>query len=324
MKTALITGISGQDGRYLYRLLQEKCYRVVGTSRDPERALGVLGTALETLPEVLPLDPSDELAVQALLDEVKPDELYNLAAYAVGSTMWDEPGAIGEINGVAVAHFLEAIRKIGLPVRFFQASSSEMYGATSESPQIESSPFLPRSPYGAAKLYAHNLVRIYREHHGLFACSAIFYNHESPARSLDFVTRKVTQFAAKISLGLARELPLGNIEARRDWGYAGDYMAAAFMMLQHHEPGDYVVATGKTHSVAELCEIAFSYLGLDYHDYVVASNDSWRPSEAVQLLGDSTRLRETLHWTPHMSFRDMIHEMVDHDLYLLNCEADTR
>lgn len=317
MKTALITGISGQDGQYLARLLEEKSYRVIGTSRDPTRA-----AALHSGSKIVALDLADETAITTLVKKYAPDEIYNLAAYAVGSTMWDEPAAIADTNGVAVARILEAIRHSGLPIRFCQASSSEMFGHPQESPQSEATGFAPRSPYGAAKLYAHNMVRIYREHHSLFACSAILFNHESPERTVDFVTRKITLHAAKISLGLASELPLGNLDARRDWGYAGDYMAAVWMMLQHPEAMDYVVASGETHSVRELCEIAFNHVGLDYSHYVVRADHAWRKPEAVQLVGDNSQLCKTLGWKPRLGFRDMIQTMVDRDLELLQKQIE--
>lgn len=317
MKTALISGISGQDGQHLARLLEEKSYRVIGTSRDPKQA-----AALHTGIEIVALDLADETAITALIKKYSPDEFYNLAAYAVGSTMWDEPASIADINGVAVARILEVIRQCGLPIRFCQASSSEMFGHPQMSPQSEATVFAPRNPYGAAKLYAHNMVRIYRAHYSLFACSAILFNHESPERAVDFVTRKITFHAAKISLGLARELPLGNLDARRDWGYAGDYMAALWMMLQHSEAMDYVVASGATHSVRQVCEVAFSHVGLDYRDYVVHADNAWRQPELVQLVGDSSQLRNKLGWEPQLGFRDMIHAMVDRDLQLLKLQIE--
>ncbi len=321
MKTALITGIAGQDGQYLSRLLVNKSYRVVGTShRDRPKRLDSMSDSVE----IVPLDLTDEAALTALVREYAPDEWYNLAAYAVGSTMWNEPASIGEINGVAVARTLEVIRRTDPEIRFCQASSSEMFGHPKQSPQSEESDFAPRSPYGAAKLYAHNLVQIYRDHHSLFACSAILFNHESPLRTVDFVTRKVTLHAAKISLGLADELPLGNLDSHRDWGYAGDYMEAIWLMLQHTEATDYVVASGQTHSVRELCEVAFNHLGLDYRDHVVCADSAWRESEAVRLVGDSSKLRNLLGWRPQLGFSDMICAMVDSDLELLRQQTQGR
>ena len=313
MKTALITGTGVQDGRYRSRLLVEKSYRVVGTSHQLEQ-LGELSSSVE----VVALDLADEAALAALIRHYEPDEWYNLAAYAVGSTMWNEPASIGEVNGVAVARTLEVIRRTDPKIRFCQASSSEMFGHPTQSPQSEKTGFAPRNPYGAAKLYAHNLVQIYRAHHALFACSAILFNHESPLRTEDFVTRKVTLNAAKISLGLAEELPLGNLDAYRDWGYAGDYMEALWLMLQHPEATDYVVASGEIHSVRQLCEVAFSHVGLDYRDHVVSADSAWRESEAVPLVGDSSKLRNLLGWRPKLGFSDMIRMMVEHDRELLS------
>ncbi|MFK8049189.1 MAG: GDP-mannose 4,6-dehydratase [Halioglobus sp.] len=318
MKTALITGVTGQDGKYLSHLLLEKGYTVFGTtSRSISLASNALSEEIQQGLNLMHLDLADSEAISQIVNEIQPDELYNLAAFARGSTMWDLPAELSDINGLAVARILEAIRQNCKSIKFCQASSSEMFGHAQASPQSEVSGFSPRSPYGAAKLYAHNMVNIYRDHHGLFACSAILFNHESPNRPTDFVTRKVTQEAARIKLGLADTLPLGNLEARRDWGFAGDYTRALWMMLQHNAGADYVVASGETQSVATLCDIAFSHLGLDYRQYVTTEPAFFRETEKIQLMGDASLLKETLGWQPSLSFTELVQSMVDHDLALL-------
>ncbi len=317
MKTAIITGIAGQDGKYLSRLLLEKGYKVVGTTRHQDTARHKLSDEIASGLELYQLDLGDETAIADLINNTAPDEFYNLAAFARGSTMWDQAVELSETNGMAVARILEAIRNNDPTIRFCQASSSEMFGQALISPQTEGTGFAPRSPYGAAKLYAHNMVNIYRAHHDLFACSAILFNHESPERSTDFVTRKITQCAAKIKLGMAKTLALGNLEACRDWGFAGDYMQAMWMMLQHESASNYIVATGEVQSVRKLCDIAFSHLGLDYSDYVTSEADYYREREEIQLVGDSSRARTVLEWSPQVSFSDLIHTMVDHDLDIL-------
>jgi GDPmannose 4,6-dehydratase len=309
--TAIVTGIRGQDGSYLAELLLAEGYRVVGTSRH-----------LDGLPRherLLPVacDTTDGTALTALLQEHRPAEVYNLAAMSSGAGMFDDPVGIGRVNGLAVTTLLEAIRRVDPTIRFCQASSSEMFGDARHTPQSEDTPFLPRTPYGAAKLYAHDMLRIYRERYGLFACSAILFNHESPRRRLEFVTRKVTHAAAAIKLGLASELHLGNLDARRDWGFAGDYMRAMWMMLQHHRATDWVVATGQLHSVRELCEIAFGHLGLDWRRHVRESPEHSRAVERAQLLGDPRRAHEELGWTPRVAFDRMVIAMVDSDMETL-------
>ena len=314
MKTAIVTGVSGQDGSYMAELLQQKGYRVIGLVRNTETAEQKLNDFSVKVAELIAWDMLHQEALETLLAEYKPDEVYNFAAYSSGSGMYDEPVNMGEINGLAVTRILEAIRKVNTKIKFCQASSSELFGEAEESPQSETTRFNPRSPYGAAKLYAHSMINIYRKKHGLFASSAILFNHESPRRGMGFVTRKITHEAAKIKLGLATELLLGNLDARRDWGFAGDYVFAMWKMLQHNRADDYVISSGQTHSVRELCETAFSHLGLDYRDYVRESRDAFRQAEKVELVGNSSRARNELGWQPEVDFTTLITMMVDADL----------
>lgn len=314
MKTALITGITGQDGSYLAELLLFKGYRAIGAARSIQEAKKSLPPALMQSVELVAWDMLDQRRMTEVLAEYRPEEIYNFAAYSSGAGMFDAPVGIGEVNGLAVARILEAIRAVDTNIRFCQASSSELFGEAIESPQTEETPFQPRSPYGAAKLYAHSMIRIYRQHYGLFGCSAILFNHESSRRGRGFVTRKVAHEAAKIKLGLANELRLGNLDARRDWGFAGDYVRAMWLMLQQPHAEDYVVATGEMHSVRELCEIAFGHLGLDYRDYVREDAAAYRPAESVQLVGNSTKARKRLGWVPEVGFQGMVRMMVDADL----------
>jgi GDPmannose 4,6-dehydratase len=314
MQTALITGVTGQDGFYAAELLLSKGYRIVGAVRNTQNAAETLPPSLSDRIEVVDWDMRDTAKMAKVLTRHRPTEFYNFAAYSSGSGMFDDPVAIGEVNGLAVARMLEAIRTTDPTIRFCQASSSELFGEATESPQSEQTTFQPRSPYGAAKLYAHEMIRIYRRRYGLFACSAILFNHESPRRGLGFVVRKITYEAARIKLGLAQALLLGNLEARRDWGFAGDTVRAMWLMLQHHQADDYVVATGDTHSVRELCECAFGNLGLDYRDYVREDVANYRPTESVQLVGCANKARQVLGWTPEVGFRDMVSMMVDADL----------
>ncbi|NKI95070.1 GDP-mannose 4,6-dehydratase [Rhizobacter sp. SG703] len=307
-RTAIVTGVSGQDGSYLAELLLDQGYTVVGLGR---------GTAGGPRHERLlwrSCEVTDTPTLEELLREHRPAEVYNLAAMSSGAGMFDEAIRLGEVNGLAVARLLEAIRNVEPRIRLCQASSSELFGNVQTSPQSEDTPPRPRSPYGAAKLYADTMVRIYRERYGMFACSAILFNHESPRRRLEFVTRKVTHAAASIKLQLESELTLGSLEARRDWGFAGDYVRAMWLMLQHPHAQDYVVASGQTHSVRELCAIAFGHVGLDYRDFVRENGDSARAPEAVALVGDASRARCSLNWSPRVSFRQMVTDMVDSDL----------
>jgi len=325
MKTALVTGIAGQDGSYLAELLLAKGYRVVGFVMDIQRDADLLPSSLMNRVELVEWDMLDQtIEITDFLSYYQPAEVYNCAAYSSGAGMFDDPVNIGVVNGLAITRILEAIRGADANIRFCQASSSEMFGDAAESPQSEEMPFQPRSPYGAAKLYAHSMVRIYRRHYGLFACSAILFNHESPRRGLDFVTRKVAHGAAKIKLGLANELRLGNLDGRRDWGFAGDYVRAMWLMLQRPRAEDYVVATGEIHSVRELCEIAFGHLGLDYRDYVREDAATYRPAEPVQLVGNSEKARRQLGWVPEVSFSEMVSMMVDADLCELSGAEQSR
>jgi GDPmannose 4,6-dehydratase len=322
MQTALITGITGQDGSYTAELLLAKGYRVVGAVRDVQKAAATLLPDLVDRIEVVDWNMHDSENMVKVLAHYQPTEFYNFAAYSSGAGMFDDPVAIGEVNGLAVARMLEAIRTTDPAIRFCQASSSELFGEATASPQSERTPFQPRSPYGAAKLYAHQMIRIYRQHYGLFACSAILFNHESPRRGLGFVVRKITREAARIKLGLSNELCLGNLDARRDWGFAGDYVNAMWLMLQQTAANDYVVATGETHSVRELCECAFGCVGLNYQDYVREDVASFRPTEPIQLVGDASRARDQLGWRPLINFNQLVAQMVDADLQMLSNELD--
>lgn len=307
----LITGITGQDGRHLARIAAAEGYAVHGTSR---------GSAAP--PEVFPItihqcDLRGPDQIVALIDAIRPRALFNFAGFSTGQGMFDQPEQIGDVNGLAVTRLLEAIFRVDPTIRFCQASSSEMFGHRSAPPQNEDTPFQPRSPYGAAKLYAHAMVDVYRQRHGLFACSAILFNHESPLRPPSFVTRKITAAAAAIKLGLAGELVLGDLEARRDWGYAGDHMRAMWAMTQAERASDYVVATGRTHSVRDLCALAFERVGLDYRDHVHSDPGARRPREDVSLHGDPGRLMAQLGWRPQLAFADLVYMMVDADLATL-------
>jgi GDPmannose 4,6-dehydratase len=320
-RTALIFGISGQDGSHMAELLLGKGYRVVGTSRDPEAAHRNVAALGRDAVELVDVDLMSTDAIARLIKRVEPDEIYNYAAFSTGSGMYDRPVAIVEINGLVVARILEAIRHHAKAIRFCQASSSEMFGIAQTSPQNEATPFSPRSPYGAAKLLAHNLIGIARQRDGTFACSAILFNHESARRPAAFVTRKITQGAAAIHAGRADELVLGDLDARRDWGHAADVVCAMWLMLQADRPDDYVVATGETHSVADLCWIAFDRVGLDWQRYVRVDPALRRAPDGAQLVGDARRARERLGWAPSVSFADMIKEMVDTDLLALQAAS---
>ena len=317
MITALITGITGQDGSYMAELLLSKGYHVVGVARNIQNSSEFPVPVLDGNIELVSWDMLDHNRFIEILEQYHPEEIYNFAAYSSGSGMFDNTVDMGEINGLAISRILEAIRTVDKSIRFCQASSSEMFGDACNSPQSEETPFRPRTPYGAAKLYAHSMIGIYRQQYGLFGCSAILFNHESPRRGLNFVTRKITHEAAKIKLGLSNKLYLGNLDSYRDWGFAGDYVRAMWMMLQHQTAGDYVVSTNKTHSVRNLCEIVFNYLELNYNDYVQMNKEIYRPDENVQLVGDSTKIRTELNWSPEVEFEEMLSLMVDSDLELL-------
>ncbi|MBM4267589.1 MAG: GDP-mannose 4,6-dehydratase [Deltaproteobacteria bacterium] len=313
-RVALITGITGQDGSYLAEVLLEKGYRVVGMVR---RSSTENFSRIEPFRDRLELEQADLLDQYSLIDllaRTKPDEVYNLAAMSFVPTSWSQPVLTTEFDAVGVTRILEAIRLTNPEIRFYQASSSEMFGKVREVPQRETTPFHPRSPYGVAKVYGHYITVNYRESYGLFACSGILFNHESPRRGKEFVTRKVTDGVARVKLGLAKELRLGNLDARRDWGFAGDYVKAMWLMLQQDTPEDYVVATGEQHTVRELVEIAFDHVGLDWRRYVKEDKALYRPAEVDTLLGDSTLARENLGWKPEVSFDALVRMMVDADV----------
>ena len=321
MKTALITGITGQDGSYLADFLLEEGYQVVGMVR---RTSTVNFDRIAHIQEKVILTQGDLLDQVSLVDimkEYRPDEIYNLAAQSFVPTSWKQPVLTGEFTALGVTRMLDAMRMVVPEARFYQASSSEMFGKVREVPQNERTPFYPRSPYGVAKVYGHWITVNYRESYGLFACSGTLFNHESPRRGLEFVTRKVTYGAARIKLGMAQELPMGNLEAQRDWGFAGDYVRAMWLMLQQDEPEDFVVATGIPHSVRELLEVAFDHLGLNYRDHVEVDERFIRPADVDQLVGDATKARDSLGWMPEVSFEELITMMVDHDLALLEKPA---
>jgi GDPmannose 4,6-dehydratase len=314
MPTALITGINGQDGSYLAELLHELGYTVIGMVRRNTRAGYERIEHLRQRIELIQGSLLDERWLHYTLKRYRPTEIYNLAARASSSQLFTDPVLTGNFNGLAVVRILETIRSVDDTIRFCQASSSEMFGRTTQSPQNESTPFCPRNPYGVAKLFAHGMVGAYREHFGVFACSSILFNHESPRRGAEFVTRKITMGVARIRVGLSDSLPLGTLDATRDWGYAGDYVHAMWQMLQASVPGDYVIATGESHSVREFCEIAFAHVGLDYRKYVRVDPNAKRPSESVTLVGDATKARATLGWRPTISFEQLVHRMVDADI----------
>jgi GDPmannose 4,6-dehydratase len=317
MKKALITGVTGQDGSYLAEFLLGKGYKVLGMVRRTSTVNFDRITHIQNDIELVQGDLLDQVSLIAILQKHRPDEVYNLAAQSFVPTSFEQPVLTGEFTALGVTRVLDAIRLVDGNTKFYQASSSEMFGKVREVPQSENTPFYPRSPYGAAKVYGHWITINYRESYGLFACSGILFNHESPRRGLEFVTHKVTHGAAKIKLGLANELRLGNLEAERDWGYAADFVEAMWLMLQQDEPDDYVIATGKTHSVRELCEVAFGHLGLDYQDYVISDPKFYRPAEVDQLVGDARKARKLLGWEPRVSFEELIRMMVDADLEAL-------
>ena len=313
-KKALITGITGQDGSYLAEFLLGQGYEVLGMVR---RSSTVTFGRVEHIQDRITLVHGDLLDQTSLIDimrEHQPDEIYNLAAQSFVPVSWKQPVLTGEFTALGVTRMLEAMRSAVPEARFYQASSSEMFGKVREVPQTEHTPFYPRSPYGVAKVYGHRITVNYRESYDLFACSGILFNHESPRRGLEFVTRKVTYGAALIKLGLAHELRLGNLDARRDWGYAGDYVKAMWLMLQQDQPDDYVVGTGETHSVRELCQVAFGRLGLDWQKHVVVDPEFYRPAEVDLLVSDPAKARKVLGWQPEVSFVGLIERMVDADL----------
>lgn len=313
-KRALITGITGQDGSYLAELLLEQGYEVVGMVRrtsnlNVSRLVGIMDQIHLASGDLL-----DEASIISALNKWRPNEVYNLAAQSFVPTSWSQPVLTGEVTALGVTRILDAIRLTDKDIRFYQASSSEMFGKVREVPQSELTPFYPRSPYGVAKVYGHWITVNYRESYGLHASSGILFNHESPRRGMEFLPRKVSHGVARIKLGLDRELRLGNLEGKRDWGYAGDYVRAMWQMLSQDSPGDYVIATGETHSVRELCEVAFDRAGLKWEDHVVVDEAFLRPAEVDLLVGDPARAREVLGWKTEVSFVDLVSNMVDSDI----------
>ena len=320
MPTALITGITGQDGSYLAEMLLAKGYKVVGMVR---RSSTVTFERIQHIQDditVVQGDLHDQSSLVDMIEEYRPDEVYNLAAQSFVPTSWNQPVLTGEVTALGVTRLLEAIRLVNPKTRFYQASSSEMFGKVRETPQNEDTPFYPRSPYGVAKVYAHWITVNYRESYGLYAVSGILFNHESPRRGLEFVTRKVSHGVARIKLGLVKELRLGNLESERDWGFAGDYVEAMWRMLQRDEPEDFVVGTGVTHSVRQFCEAAFNVVGLDYQDYVVKDEKFYRPAEVDQLVSNPARAHAALKWEPSVDFNGLVTMMVEADLTRLGKE----
>ena len=314
MPAALITGVTGQDGSYLADFLLAKGYEVIGMVRRSSTVTFGRIQHIQDRITIIQGDLHDQSSLVDMIEEYRPDEVYNLAAQSFVPTSWNQPVLTGEVTALGVTRLLEAIRHVNPKTRFYQASSSEMFGKVREVPQRETTPFYPRSPYGVAKIYAHWITVNYRESYSMHSVSGILFNHESPRRGLEFVTRKITNGVARIKLGLTDELRLGNLEARRDWGFAGDYVAGMWLMLQSDEPRDYVLGTGQTHSVREFCEAAFSYVGLDYRDYVVQDPLYYRPAEVDLLVADPTRAMNELHWMPTVGFAELVQLMVDADL----------
>jgi GDPmannose 4,6-dehydratase len=311
---ALITGITGQDGSYLAELLLGKGYEVFGlVRRSSVKRLERIEPFMDDL-GLVEGDLTDQSSLDSVIDEVRPDEVYNMAAQSFVPASWNQAALTGDVTGLGVIRILEAIRKHRPEAKFLQASSSEMFGKVRETPQTEKTPFYPRSPYGAAKVFGHHITVNYRESYGLFACSTMGFNHESPRRGTEFVTRKVTQQVARIRFGLAKKLVMGNLDAKRDWGFAGDYVAAMWMILQQPEPEDFVLATGKTHSIRELLEVAFGVAGLNWEQYVEIDPKLLRPAEVDFLCGDATKAREKLGWEPKVTFEELIKMMVEADL----------
>jgi len=321
-KRALITGITGQDGSYLAEYLLDKGYTVYGMIRRSSRDNFERIEHIRHRLELRQADLLDQLSVIRLLEEARPHEVYNLAAQSFVPTSWSQPVLTGEFTALGVTRMLEGVRLVNPAIRFYQASSSEMFGKVRETPQNEQTPFHPRSPYGVAKVYGHAITVNYRESYGLFGCCGILFNHESPRRGFEFVTRKVTDGVARIASGLSRELRLGNLDARRDWGFAGDYVEAMWLMLQQDEPDDYVIATGDSHSVQELVELAFGCVGLDRDEYVVIDPALKRPAEVDFLLGDAAKARHKLGWMPRVRFPELVKMMVEADLARYRAERN--
>ncbi|MEA4888125.1 MAG: GDP-mannose 4,6-dehydratase [Clostridiaceae bacterium] len=314
MKSAIITGITGQDGSYLAELLLEKGYHVYGIKRRTSDLTYGNSAHLVNDIEFIYADMTDQSSLISALKKANPDEVYNLAAQSFVQTSWEQPLLTANIDALGVTNLLEAIRLVRPDARFYQASTSEMFGKVQEIPQSETTPFYPRSPYGVAKLYGHWITINYRESYHIFGCSGILFNHESPRRGLEFVTRKVTDAAVRIKLGMQKELRMGNLDSKRDWGFAGDYVKAMWLMLQQDVPDDYVIATGETHSIRDLLETAFDAVDLNYEDYVVIDQKFVRPAEVELLLGCPDKARKKLGWTPQVTFKDLIHMMIEADM----------
>ena len=320
-KRALITGITGQDGSYLAELLLEKGYEVVGTVRRSSAPnLWRIEHILDRI-TLKPADLLDQLSLLRVIDEVRPVEIYNLAAMSFVPASWDQPLLTGEFNAQGVTRLLDAVRQVDTSIKIYQASSSEMFGKVREVPQNEMTPFYPRSPYGVSKVFAHYITINYRESYNLFAVSGMLFNHESPRRGIEFVTRKVTNGVARIKLGLDRTLSVGNLDAQRDWGFAGDYVRAMWLMLQQQKPDDYVIATGVSHSVRDLIQIAFARVGLDWEKHVRIDPALLRPAEVEHLLGDASKAKKDLGWTPSVDFKQLVEMMVDADLARLGAKT---
>lgn len=317
MPTALITGITGQDGSYLAELLLAKGYSVIGMVRRTSTVNFHRISHIQEQLTLIPGDLGDQISLIHILEEHKPDEVYNLAAQSFVQTSWNQPVFTGDVTALGVTRMLDAIRIVNPEIRFYQASSSEMFGKVQAVPQTEDTPFYPRSPYGVAKVYGHWITINYRESYNLHATSGILFNHESPRRGLEFVTRKITHHVARIKLGLTKELRLGNLDARRDWGFAGDYVEAMWLMLQQNEPDDFVIATGETHSVEEFLDLAFGHVQLNWRDYVVQDERFMRPAEVDLLVGDPSKAGEKLGWEPRVSFPALVQMMVEADLQML-------
>ncbi|MCK5281785.1 MAG: GDP-mannose 4,6-dehydratase [Nanoarchaeota archaeon] len=314
MKTALITGVTGQDGSYLAEFLLKKGYKVLGMVRRTSTINFERIKHIQDKIEIVPGDLIDEHSLIQILKDYEVDEVYNMAAQSFVPTSWSQPVLTGEVTGLGVTRILEAIKSVNPKIRFYQASSSEMFGKVNATPQTETTRFHPRSPYGVSKVYGYWITVNYRESYDMFACNGILFNHESPRRGIEFVTRKITDGVARIKHGLQKELRLGNLDSKRDWGFAGDYVEAMWLMLQHDKPDDYVISTGETHSVKEFCEIAFKRAGLDYKDYVKVDKKFYRPAEVNLLLGDAAKAKKILKWEPKVSFKQLVEMMADADL----------
>lgn len=317
MPTALITGVTGQDGSYLAEFLLQRGYRVVGMVRRTSTINFHRIAHIQDKLDLVPGDLSDQISIIRILEEFRPDEVYNLAAQSFVQTSWNQPVFTGDVTALGVTRVLDAIRIVDPKIRMYQASSSEMFGKVVQVPQSETTPFYPRSPYGVAKVYGHWITVNYRESYSLHATSGILFNHESPRRGLEFVTRKITHQAARIKLGLADDLRLGNLDARRDWGFAGDYVRAMWLMVQRDTPQDYVVATGETHSVEEFLDVAFEYLDMDWREFVIQDERFMRPAEVDLLVGDPSKAGRELGWEPAVSFAELVKMMVDADMTLI-------